>query len=250
MTLLLYLLIFIYGIVIGSFLNVCILRIPRGESVVTVRSHCMNCGYQLRWYDLFPLFSWIFLRGRCRSCGSRISIQYPLVEGANGLLYLLIFWVKGMTPESVLYALMASALLALSVIDFRTFEIPPVFPLFIGGLGVIQMFLDWRQAMSYLLGFLSVSLFLLFLYWLTKGNGIGGGDIKLMAACGLLLGWKCNILAFFIGCILASVFHLLRMKLAGADHKLALGPYLSAGVILAALFGEQMIDWYLRMLGA
>lgn len=250
MTLLLYLLIFIYGIVIGSFLNVCILRIPRGESVVTVRSHCMNCGYQLRWYDLFPLFSWIFLRGRCRSCGSRISIQYPLVEGANGLLYLLIFWVKGMTPESVLYALMASALLALSVIDFRTFEIPPVFPLFIGGLGVIQMFLDWRQAMSYLLGFLSVSLFLLFLYWLTKGNGIGGGDIKLMAACGLLLGWKCNILAFFIGCILASVFHLLRMKLAGADHKLALGPYLSAGVILAALFGEQMIDWYLGMLGA
>lgn len=250
MTLLLYLLIFIYGIVIGSFLNVCILRIPRGESVVTVRSHCMNCGYQLRWYDLFPLFSWIFLRGRCRSCGSRISIQYPLVEGANGLLYLLIFRVKGMTLESVLYALMASALLALSVIDVRTFEIPPVFPLFIGGLGVIQMFLDWRQAMSYLLGFLSVSLFLLFLYWLTKGNGIGGGDIKLMAACGLLLGWKCNILAFFIGCILASVFHLLRMKLAGADHKLALGPYLSAGVILAALFGEQMIDWYLGMLGA
>lgn len=249
MTLLLYLLIFIYGIVIGSFLNVCILRIPRGESVVTVRSHCMSCGYQLKWYDLFPLFSWIFLRGRCRSCGSPISIQYPLIEGANGLLYLLIFGVKGMTLESVIYALMASALLALSIIDFRTFEIPTVFPLFIGGLGVIRIILDWRQAVSYFLGFLSVSLFLLLLYWITKGNGIGGGDIKLMAACGLLLGWKCNILAFFIGCILASVIHLLRMKLAGADHKLALGPYLSAGVILAALFGEQVIDWYLRILG-
>lgn len=244
-----YLLPFLYGIIIGSFLNVCIYRIPKGESVVTVRSHCMSCGYQLKWYDLFPVFSYLFLRGRCRKCGSHISVQYPLIEAANGFLYVAVFLINGVNMESVLYSLMASALLGLSVIDMRTFEIPPAFNWFIGGLGVIRLLLDWQQAAVYVIGFFSVSLFLLFIYWLTKGNGIGGGDIKLMTAAGLLLGWKRIILAFFAGCILASVIHLIRMKAFGAENKLAMGPYLSAGILIAALFGDQMITWYLGLLG-
>lgn len=242
-----YLLAFLYGIVIGSFLNVCIYRIPRGESVVTGRSHCTSCGCQIKWYDLFPVFSYLFLKGRCRKCGSRISLQYPLIEAANGFLYAAIFLINGFTIESILYSLMASALLGLSVIDVRTFEIPPVFNWFIGILGVVALLLD-RQYVLHSVGFFVISGFLLLIYWLTKGAGIGGGDIKLMAAAGLLLGWQKIILAFFTGCILASVIHLLRMKFAGEDRKLAMGPYLSAGILIAALFGEQMIRWYAGLL--
>lgn len=120
----LYIIIFIYGIVIGSFLNVCIYRIPNKESVVMVNSHCMSCGHKLVWYDLFPLFSYLFLKGRCRYCGSKLSYQYPLIELLNGILYLVVFGANGMNVESVLFALLVSALLTLSVIDYRTLEIP------------------------------------------------------------------------------------------------------------------------------
>ena len=121
---LIYVFIFLYGIIIGSFLNVVILRLPRHENIAIVRSHCMTCGYQLRWFDLIPLFSWLALRGRCRQCKAPISKQYPIIEAANGVIYVLTFAVHGLNAESVIYSLLFSALLALSVIDFRTYEIP------------------------------------------------------------------------------------------------------------------------------
>ena len=136
-----YICVFLFGIVIGSFLNVCILRIPEGESIVTDRSHCMNCGYQLKWYDLVPLFSYLFLGGKCRKCKNHISMQYPLVEAANGILWVLVFAVNGINVDSVLYCLMTSALLTLSVIDFRTYEIPLGINVFILALGLIHLFL-------------------------------------------------------------------------------------------------------------
>ena len=245
----LYLIPFLFGIVIGSFLNVCILRIPLRESVAKERSHCMTCGHQLAWYDLFPLFSWLALGGRCRYCKAPISPQYPIIEGVNGILYVLICLVCGFTPTAILYCLMASALLALSVIDWRTYEIPIGFNLFIGVLGVLQILMDREHWSDYLIGFFAVSS-VIFLIWLvSRGRAIGDGDYKLMAACGLLLGWKLIILAFFLGCILGSVFHILRMKVSGAEHVLAMGPYLSLGVMISALWGQSMIHWYLGILG-
>ena len=119
-----YITIFLFGIVVGSFLNVCIYRLPERESIVKVPSHCMSCGAQLRWFDLIPLFSWLFLRGRCRRCKAEISVQYPIIEGLNGFLWVFVFLVNGMNVMSVVYCLMTSALLVLSVIDWRTFEIP------------------------------------------------------------------------------------------------------------------------------
>ena len=108
-TALLYIFAFLYGIVIGSFLNVCIYRIPKKESIVTVGSHCMKCDHRLAWYDLFPLFSYLFLRGKCRYCGAKLARQYPLVEGANGILYLIVFAIHGWNMESVLYCFLTSA---------------------------------------------------------------------------------------------------------------------------------------------
>lgn len=247
MLLFLYIIIFLYGILIGSFLNVCIYRIPRHENIVTTPSHCMSCGYRLKWYDLVPLFSYIFLGGKCRKCNTRLSLQYPLVEFLNGLLYCVIFLVNGFNAVSVLYCLMASALLVLSIIDFRTFEIPFGINLFIGILGFIRMGLDWADWVNYVLGFCSVSAFLLLLFFLTKGRGIGGGDIKLMAAAGLVLGWKLNVLAFLWGCLFGSILHVIRMKVSHAERVLAFGPYLAMGILASMLFGKAFIAWYLRL---
>ena len=245
MTYLIYALIFIFGITIGSFLNVCIYRIPRGETVVTTPSHCMTCGHKLRWFELLPLFSYIFLRGRCRSCKSQISPQYPIIEAVNGLLYVLVFAVNGLNLISIIYALFTSALLVLTIIDWRTYEIPISINIFILVLGCLKVVLDFNNFLDYLIGFFIVSGFLLVLYMITKGRAIGGGDIKLMAVAGLLLGWQLIVLAFLIGCVLGSILHLIRMKVSGADRMLAMGPYLSAGLFITMLWGNSFINWYL-----
>ena len=190
-----YIFIFLFGIVIGSFLNVCIYRIPMHETIVSERSHCMKCGYQLAWYDLVPLFSWLALRGRCRKCKASISPQYPIVEAVNGVLYVLIFWVKDFTLESVFYCLLVSALIVLSVIDWRTYEIPIGINIFILTLGVIHLLTDLKNWPIYIIGFFSVSIVLCLIVVLSKGRAMGGGDVKLMAVAGLLIGWQNIVLA-------------------------------------------------------
>lgn len=245
----LYIIIFLYGIVIGSFLNVCIYRLPQKENIAKVRSHCMNCGYQLRWYDLVPVFSYLCLRGRCRKCKEKISIQYPVIEALNGVLYCIIFAEYGFSIETLLYALLFSALITLSVIDFRTYEIPLGINIFILALGLVRVVTDYTNWLGYAIGLFCVSGFLYLIYLVTKGRGIGGGDIKLMAVCGLLLGWKLVILSFVLGCIIGSVIHLIRMKVSGEGHVLAMGPYLAVGVMISTLYGERLIHWYLSCLG-
>ena len=247
-TVLLYIIIFLYGIIIGSFVNVCILRLPKSESIIP-SSHCMSCGHRLRWYDLFPLFSYLSLKGRCRYCGAKISCQYPIVEALNGVLYMIVFMANGISLQSVIFCFMASALLVISVIDWRTFEIPPACNFFLLGLGVILCILDRVYFLEHLIGLICVSGILTVLYVASAGRAIGGGDIKMMGAAGLILGWKLILLSFFLGCVLGSVIHVIRMKVAGAEKKLAMGPYLSAAILICALWGNRMIAWYLSYLG-
>lgn len=248
-TISLYTIIFLYGIIIGSFLNVCIYRLPLKQNIVTQRSHCRKCGHQLKWFELIPLFSYLALRGRCRACKERIAVQYPLVEALNGFLYLLVVAVCGVSIDALLYCLLMSALLVLSVIDFRTYEIPVGINGFILVLGLIRVATDHTNWLQYVIGFLSVSVFLLLVYYVTGGRGIGGGDVKLMAVSGLLLGWQCNLLAFAIGCIVGSVIHLLRMRFSGQDRVLAMGPYLATGIAISVLWGTECIRWYLSLYG-
>lgn len=209
----------------------------------------MSCGYQLRWYDLIPLFSFLALGGRCRKCKTRISVQYPLIEGLNGILYLAVYYRYGLSIESLLYCLLFSALLALSVIDFRTYEIPIGFNYFILALGLIRLVTDLTNWLEYAIGLIAVSLVLYVIYRVSGGAAIGGGDVRLMAATGLLLGWKLNILAFVFGCILGSVIHVIRMRLTKADHVLAMGPYLALGTAIAVMWGNEFLVWYLGIMG-
>lgn len=244
-----HIIIFIFGITIGSFLNVCIYRIPLGESIVTAPSHCMTCGRKLKWYDMVPVFSWLVLGGKCRNCKSKISVQYPIIEGVNGILYVMICAVNGLEWSSMIYCFMASALLVLSIIDWRTYEIPFGINVFLFVLGIAMTILDRGNLVEHLIGMICVSGLLGILYLLTGGRAIGRGDIKLMFACGLILGWKMILLAFFLGCIIGSVVHIIRMSVKKAGRMLAMGPYLSAGILLAALWGNAWINWYLSLLG-
>lgn len=241
----LYIMIFLIGISIGSFLNVCIYRIPKKEDIVFERSHCMSCGNVLKWYELIPLFSFIVQGGKCRNCKTKLSAQYPLIELLNGLIYVWIFIVKGFCPESILFCICASVLIVISVIDWRTFEIPFGCNIVIGILGIVRVILDLAHWYNYVIGFFTVSGLFLIIYWITKGRGIGGGDIKLMAAAGLLLGWQNILLSLMIGSIAGSVIHLALMKIQGKDRVLAFGPYLAFGIFISMLYGNDIITWYL-----
>lgn len=240
-----YIICIILGLLIGSFLNVCIYRLPKKEDIVITRSHCMACGNVIKWYDLIPVISYMVLGGKCRSCKTKLSVQYPIIELLNGLLYCFIVFIKGFTIEAALICLLASCLIVISVIDWRTYEIPVGLNVFITILGIINLVIHYTDWTNYIIGAVCVSGFLFLLFVVTKGRGIGGGDIKLMFAAGLLLGWQNIILSLALGCIIGSIIHILRMKLSGEDHVLAFGPYLSVGIMIASLFGNQIISAYI-----
>lgn len=250
--LLLYVIIFLYGIVIGSFLNVLIYRLPLKENIATKSSHCMSCGHKLQWYDLVPLVSYMALGGRCRYCKTKISPQYPVIEAVNGVMYVIIFIVNGLNIISGLECLAFSMFLVITVIDERTQEIPFALNVVIGVLGIIRILFDREHLLDYLIGFFCVSVFMLIILIIGRAvrgvDAFGGGDIKLMAAAGLFVGWKEVILAFFIGCILGAVIHTIRMKVCGKERVLAFGPYLCAGLTIAMLFGMNIINWYVSLL--
>ena len=237
------------GLCVGSFSNVLICRLPRGEDFVRTRSHCMACGHTLAWYELIPLLSFLLQGGKCRACGARLSLQYPLVEGATALAWLLtglLFW--GDWLRLALYCALFPLLLVLAVIDWRTFEIPNGLNLAIALLGAVQLAADFENWPLYVIGGCSVSLLFLLLWFLTGGRGLGMGDVKLMAAAGLLLGWPRILLAMILGSLSGAVIHSLRMR-RGAGRRLAFGPYLAAGIWVSALFGDALIAAYLALFG-
>lgn len=208
----LYVIIFLYGIVIGSFLNVCILRTPLRESVAKKRSHCMTCGYQLAWFDLVPLFSYLFLGGKCRKCKAHISIQYPLVEGLNGILYVLIFTMNGWSINSVIYCLFASAALVSLVIDQRTQEIPLGANMFILAVGLVNLGFHLGDWVSYGIGLIAVSVFGVLGYFLFKGQWFNRDERNFMIVTSFLFIWKVEVILLGISLVLYGIGFLLKKK--------------------------------------
>ena len=237
------------GLCVGSFCNVLILRIPRGEEFVKTPSHCFSCGHDLSWYENIPLLSWLMQGGKCRHCKAPISKQYPIVEALNGAAWLLCGMLFRDEPvRMALYCALSSVLLVIAVIDWRTFLIPNGLNLTVFLLGCVQLLADLSHWKSYLIGMVSVSGFFLLLHILTGGAGLGMGDVKLMFGAGLLLGGGRILLAMFLGSFAGSVIHTIRMK-GGAGKKLAFGPYLAFGIWASALFGAKFIDFYLGLFG-
>ncbi len=241
--------IFIFGLIVGSFLSIYLCYIQERKTFPAILPRCVNCGGNLHWYHFVPVFSWFFPGGvRCK-CGKKISIWYPLIQVGNALLWAVTFIICGFHLHTILYCLTISVLFVLSLIDARTFEIPFSCNIFIGALGIAATIFDVGKFWDHIAGFVCVSVLLLLVYFLTHGAGIGGGDIKLMAATGLLLGFRDNFIGFFFGCLYGCVIHLVRMRFFGGKSRFAMGPYLAVGLLTAIWFGDKITDWYLCFIG-
>ncbi|MFB3896478.1 MAG: A24 family peptidase [bacterium] len=280
-----YLIVFIFGISIGSFLNVCIYRIPLNQSIVKPRSHCPQCNHLIAWFDNIPLLSYLFLRGKCRYCKVRISIRYFIVELLTGLLFVLVVWqFHGITFASITYLVIVSSLVALSFIDLDHFILPDVmtYPLLILGL-IISFILSYVPNSGFLInhwmsGPFSMNFGRLYpLYnalfgmlvgggillligtiakWILKKEAMGGGDVKLLAAMGTFIGYKLVlltlILASFVGSVIGAVL-LIQAKKKDKDtssfgHYIPFGPYLAIGAVVALIWGNDLINWYFNHL--
>ncbi len=247
-----------FGLTIGSFLNVCILRIPSGRSIVRPPSHCPRCKKRLKWRDNIPLLSFLLLRGRCRYCRKVISWQYPLVEAVTGVLFLWAYLKFSNSPLSlVILEIMVLVSILVSAIDLRTYTIPNkiVFPFLVSALcfAPFNPFLGGRwpdRVESALLGFLTGGGVLLLMAWLgekfLKQEAMGGGDIKLLASFGIFVGWERVIDALFAGSITAGFLGLLLMLTGRLKPKspIPFGPFLCAGVLSTIFFEKfRLMVW-------
>lgn len=296
------------GLLFGSFLNVCISRLPEHESVVRPRSHCMNCGHTVRWYDNVPILGWVLLRGRCRDCGVGISWRYPAVELAVGLwmmhavrMYYEIHYaiaidgwvlVPGMTVDDIGIAVLGFLLIGLMVMDWETMRLPDAFTLTGVGIGFVltcvrawflapgegdiafdprhqmrlrspgsfqaqgNVFLTGTEAMVFgrVAAICGAALILLVVRWGYKAlrgrDGMGLGDVKLLAMIAAFLGFGETVLALFAGVIAAATYGvaLVARRKAGRETKLPFGSFLAAGGLFAALYGTRVLEWYTGLL--
>jgi len=252
-----YAIVFIYGICIGSFLNVVILRLPNNESLIKRSSHCMTCGEKIKFYDLIPLFSWIFLKGKCRNCGEKISPRYPIVEALNGILYVIVFAVMDTTPRAIITLFLFSLLIVIGFMDWDTLEMDTRILLLIALLAVPSaIFTDDLTIVQRIIGGLCISLPFFIIGEISgavikkntgeKIRGIELGDTFLMAAAGLVIGPSRIAVSAFFGIILAAVFGIIN-KYRSGESKFAFGPYLAIGIAAGTLWGNEIIQWYLGM---
>jgi leader peptidase (prepilin peptidase)/N-methyltransferase len=244
----------VFGALIGSFLNVCILRLPKEESILTPGSHCPHCQNPIAFYDNIPLISYLILRGKCRHCGHSISIQYPLIEGITALGSLLLFLKFGISWSTLFYLSFVSALIVITLIDLSHQIIPDVISLpgivvgFIGSLLLPQVSF-FNSMIGMLLGGGVLFLVATVYQWLFKREGMGGGDVKLLAMIGAFLGWKAVILTILLSSLIGSITGVILIGLKGKDFKYAIpfGPFLSLGAVISLFYGDPLINWYLSL---
>ncbi len=313
-----YIMVFLFGITIGSFLNVCIFRLPTGESLIKKNSHCMTCGTPIKWYDLIPVFSWLILRGKCRACGSKISGRYILVESLTGILFVLTFLRFDVIVDGLVYpaliCLFLAGLIVIGFEDYDTREMTVGVLLYLAVIGLLTrvlttLFPTFARGCTVtvtdgLIGMFCISVpFLIFGFVLTPllyslfisedhksarkikkrlkklsekdkereklqkaldrhlseiektgpVYGFGMGDVILMAAGGLMLGWKAAVAAAFIAIILGAVYALiLKIRAKRREEEsvraFAFGPFLTIGLALSSFFGTRLMDMYIEFL--
>jgi leader peptidase (prepilin peptidase)/N-methyltransferase len=268
--------VFVFGLIVGSFLNVCIVRLPRGGSIVNPPSHCPRCHGSIKFYDNIPLISFLLLRAKCRNCGEPISWRYPLVELTNALLYVGIvseFWLGG---EAFMMMVLCSSLIVITVIDYDHMIIPDriTLPGMLIGLTLAPFFMSplgdplpfnlealIPHAGPYLTGFLNSLIglilgggLLLSIGWawekLRHIEAMGGGDVKLMGMVGSFLGWKGALLTIMLGALAGSVIGVLLivLKRHKMEKLIPFGPFLAAGALASAFYGPDIIFWYLGLI--
>jgi leader peptidase (prepilin peptidase) / N-methyltransferase len=251
MTIILIVIFGLIGLTIGSFLNVCIDRLPAEKSLAYPPSHCDACGRPLKVRDLIPVLSYIWIRGKCRYCSAPIPLRVPLVELCTGILFAFLFWQYGLTYQFALFAVYAAVLLTISVIDLQHKLILNVivYPMAVI-VCIIDIFLPgigwWQGLAGGAIGFAILLIPALF-----SRSGMGWGDVKLAGLIGLMTGFRDVFVAILGGVILGGIVAVILVALKKKSRKdtIAFGPFLALGAFIALLWGEQIIDWYLRLFG-
>jgi len=244
-------LIFMLGLIVGSFSNVCINRIPKNESIIYPASHCPKCRSKIKPVDNIPLLSYILLKGRCRNCKSKISIQYPIVELLTGLTYLIIYLIYGLSIQSLIYIILSSALIIIAFTDLNEQIVPDVISLpgIIIGF-IISFFVPYVSFVNSALGVV-VGGGIILVIGLTgsvifKKEAMGGGDVKLAAMIGTFLGWRYIIISLFLGFFLGALagIFLIMSKIKSREDTVPFGPFIVLGSFITLLWGEKIISWY------
>ena len=238
------------GLCIGSFLNVVIYRLPLGKSIVSPPSRCRNCDYLLQWYDNIPVLSWLWLRGRCRKCGTGVSIQYPIVELITGALFVLVIWLTPVGPLLASRLILVCILIALFGIDLEHQILPNSITLpgiVIGLLFSLIAPPGWKDALigALLGGGLLYGIAWAYYLW-RREEGMGMGDVKMLAMIGAFLGWKAVIVTLVLSSFAGAFIGLGMMAVQKGDMKYALpfGTFLAIGTVIAMFVGDPLVAWY------
>ena len=246
---------FVLGAVVGSFLNVCIYRVPAGKSIVSPPSSCPHCGHLIRWYQNIPILSYLFLGGKCAACRVGISLRYPAIETLTGLLFALVLYCFGFSSATLVYWLFVSALVVITFIDLDHQIIPDVISLPGIVVGFLcSFYIPWISWLDSLLGIAIGGGILLSIAWIyekvAKREGMGGGDIKLLAMLGAFLGWKAVLPVIFVASLVGSLIGVPLMLLQKGDTKLAIpfGPFLALAATVYLFWGKELVFWYLNLL--
>lgn len=246
----LVIIIFIFGLLIGSFLNVCIYRIPREESIAYPPSHCTSCSRRIKIYDLMPAVSYILLNGKCRYCKKGISIKYPLVELSTGIAFMLIYYKYNISIEFFKFIILASFLIVIGIIDYNTTNV--YLSTTLGGtiIGLAFLLLNYYLNIpikTYILGMI-IGVSFIALIILTVG-GMGWGDAEICALCGIFLGARLTILMLFLSVIIGAIIGVMLIILKKKSRKdyITFGPSIAIATLLCILSGESMIRWYLNI---
>lgn len=243
--------VFVLGLIVGSFLNVCIYRIPKGDSIVYPHSHCTRCKSKIKWYDMIPVISYIILRGRCRNCGDRISIRYPIIELATGVVFAALFLKYGLTLEFVKFAVLASFVIVIGMIDYYTTDVYTVtiLPGIAAGIFfIIAGYFKGGDLLTFIYGALISYGLIAAIILMTKGMGWGDAEICLM--CSLFLGLKLSIVMLFIAFVSGGILGtlLVLFKKSSLKSAISFGPFISGAAIFASVFGRNFMDWYIASL--
>jgi len=247
---------FLFGLVVGSFDNVAIFRIPEGKSLWAPRSFCPNCGHTIVWYDNIPIVSYLLLRAHCRNCNEPISWRYPLVELVSGLLFLAVFAKVGFqwTAELLPYLFMVTVLIIVSAIDLQQQIIPnkvmyPSIVVALAAMGAVSLVRgDYHIITDSLIGFAVIAVPWALLAMVFP-RGFGMGDAKLAAFTGIILGWRSEVVGFFIGILLGAIISVILMAAGKKSRKsrIPFGPFLAAGALIALFWGQAIWDAYLKL---
>lgn len=243
--------ILLFGLIIGSFLNVCINRIPKGESVVLPNSYCHICNTELKWYDNIPIISYLILLGRCKYCNSRISPQYPIVEILNSFIYIILYYKFQFSLEFLFFSAISSVLIIISFIDLNYMIIPDILIIVIFIILILYKISNYfiynlsPNLLNSLTGSIIGGLLFFFIMIVSKG-GMGGGDITLISVLGLILGFKLillNIIVSFILGAFVSIF-LLFFKIKTRKDPIPFGPFIISSFFIVLFYGKNILNWY------